>query len=122
MAGVARRSGGHNKNNLEAHPARGTYRADRPAHLTATPAAGEVAPADRRRVLSGLAAGPRRIAVSLLEAYGPWDAASLELLRAYVLSCARLEGLQREPGDDTRALQREARCNLALLKSLALER
>ena len=78
--------------------------------------------ADRRRVLAGLAAGPRRIAASLLTDYGPWSAAALETLRAYALSCERLEQLQQAPDDDTRALHREARCNLALLKSLELER
>ena len=122
MAGVAGRSGGHNRLSLEAHQARGTFRADRHAHLIAASPVAPVPRADRRRVLEGLSAGPRRIAVSLLDAYEPWDAAHLETLRAYVLSCARLERLQREPGDDTRALHGEARCNLALLKSLELER
>jgi hypothetical protein len=81
-----------------------------------------VAPADRKRVLAGLAAGPRRIALSLLDAYGPWNAASLETLRAYALSCERLERLQAASADDTRAVHREVRCNLALLKALELER
>jgi hypothetical protein len=46
------------------------------------------------------------------------DAASVELLRAYVLSCARLEALQRTPSDDTRALHKEVRGNLQLLREL----
>jgi len=122
MAGVAGKSGGHNRLSLEAHVARGTFRADRHAHLMPAAPVAPVPQADRRRVLEGLSAGPRRIAVSLLDAYGPWDAAHLETLRAYVLSCARLERLQREPGDDTRTLHRETRANLALLKALELER
>jgi hypothetical protein len=122
MAGVPGKSGGSNRLSLEAHQARGTFRKDRHAHLTTASPLPPVAAADRRRVLEGLAAGPRRIAAALMGSHGPWDAASLETLRAYVLSCARLERLQREPGDDTRALHRETRCNLALLKSLELER
>jgi hypothetical protein len=84
---------------------------------------GEVTPSDRRRVLAGLAAGPRRIAVSLLDSHRPWNAASLETLRAYALSCGRLERLQAaDQGDESRGLHREVRANLALLKALELER
>ena len=90
--------------------------------MSPTPTVAPIARAERRRVLKGLSAEPRRIAVSLLDVYGPWDASSLTTLRAYALSCERLEQLQQAPGDDTRALHREARCNLALLKSLELER
>jgi hypothetical protein len=56
--------------------------------------------------------------------YGPWTAASLEVLRAFALSCQRVERLQREPGDDdrSRAFHREIHANLALLKALELER
>ena len=50
MAGVARRSGGHNRIGLEAHQARGTFRRDRHAHLTAAPVVGAVVLADRKRV------------------------------------------------------------------------
>ena len=42
MAGAARKSGGHNELSLEAHQARGTYRRDRHAHLTAAPVVGAV--------------------------------------------------------------------------------
>ncbi len=122
MAGVAGKSGGHNRLSLEEHEARGTFRRDRHSRLIPASPVVPVRPADRRRVLQGLSTGPRRIAAALLDSHGPWDAASLETLRAYVLSCARLERLQREPGEDARALHREARCNLALLKSLELER
>jgi hypothetical protein len=72
MAGVAGKSGGHNRLSLEAHEPRGTFRRDRHSHLTpTTPFVGVVAPADRKRVLAGLSTGPRRIAVSLLDGYGP---------------------------------------------------
>lgn len=117
-----RGSGGANALSVAAHQMRGTFRRDRHSKLATTPVVGAVGPADRKRVLAGLAAGPRRIAASLLTDYGPWSAATLETLRAYALSCERLEQLQQAPGDDTRALHREARCNLALLKSLELER
>jgi hypothetical protein len=82
-----------------------------------------VSRADRRRVLKGLSAEPRRIAVALLDSHVPWNAASLETLRAYALSCERLERLQAaDQGDLNRGLHREVRANLALLKALELER
>ena len=108
MAGVAGKSGGCNKLSLEAHQARGTYRRDRHSHSTPTPVVGAVSAADRKRVLAGLAPVPRRVAAALLDAYGPWNSASLETLHAYVLSCGRLERLQAaDQGDDTlRAISR----------------
>jgi hypothetical protein len=122
MAGAAGRSGGSNRLSLEEHRLRNTYRADRHGHLTPTPVVGAVALADRKHVLAGLAPGPRRIASELLDSYGPWCPATLEVLRSYVHSCERLERLQAAPADDTRALHREVRCNLALLRNLELER
>jgi hypothetical protein len=124
MAGVAKKSGGHNRLSLEEHQLRDTYRADRHAHLIPTPPVLPVARADRRRVLKGLSAGPRRIAVALLDSHGPWNAASLETLRAYALSCERLEQLQAvaSADDHGRPVHREIRANLALLKALELER
>jgi hypothetical protein len=117
-----RGSGGQNALSLAAHQMRGTYRRDRHQHLTPAPVVGAVAAADRKRVLAGLGKGPRRIAAALLDSYGPWSAAALEVLRAFALSCERLERLQAAPAADTKELHREVRCNLALLKSLELER
>jgi hypothetical protein len=116
-----RGSGGANALSVAAHQARGTYRADRHAHLVQATAVAPVSPPDRKRTLAGLPTAARRLAVSLMESHGPWTAASLETLRAYVLSCARLEGLQQDAGEDTRALHREVRTNLQLLKTLELK-
>jgi hypothetical protein len=121
MAGVANRSGGCNKLSLEEHLARRTFRPARHAHLQPASSVPPVPRADRRRVLKGLSTEPRRIAASLLDSHGPWHAASLETLRSYVLSCARLQRLQQAEGNDTRALHKEIRINLQLQKSLELE-
>jgi hypothetical protein len=55
----------------------------------------------------------------MLDEFGDWTTPKLEVLRAYALSCGRLETLQQ--GDDVRALHRELRANLNLLKALNLE-
>jgi hypothetical protein len=122
VAGQPGRSGGHNRRSLEEHLRFGTYRPDRHAHLKeAQPPAPPVAPADRRRTLAGLSPAARRVAARLLAEYGGWTAAKLEVLRAYSLSCSRLEMLQQTPTDDSRALHREIRANLNLLRALNLE-
>ena len=122
MSGVPGRSGGRNKLPLEIHRSRGTLRPAR--HLTPAPPVphATVSPEDRRRTLRGLPPGARRIAASLLSEYRGWDAASLEVLRSYVLSCERLSALHAEPGDDARAIHREIRANALLLKHLDLEK
>jgi hypothetical protein len=120
MAGVSGRSGGHNRLTSDEHRLRGNYRADRHAHLTvARPE--PVSAADRRRTLRGLPRDARRLAASLLDEYHGWDGGSLETVRSYVLSVSRLEALQMAAEGDTRAIHRETRCTLALLKSLNLE-
>lgn len=73
-------------------------------------------------MLAGLPTGARRLAESLLEEFDGWDAAMLTTLRAYVLSCDRLAALHTGPEVDAKHVHREVRCNLALLKSLGLER
>jgi hypothetical protein len=55
----------------------------------------------------------------MLDEFADWTTPKLEVLRSYSLSCARVESLQH--GDDTRALHRELRANLNLLKALNLE-
>jgi DNA-binding MarR family transcriptional regulator len=79
-----------------------------------------LSPSDRRRTLAGLTDSARGLAVRLLSEYDGWNAAKLATLRNFVLSSARLEALQAQPNDDARAVHREARCALALLKALDL--
>jgi hypothetical protein len=106
---------------VETHQMRGTYREDR--HGTAQkPTEDSYSASDRRRLLRGLPAPARRLAVSLLATYRGFDSTSLETLRAYVLSCDRLATLQTEPSADVRSLHKEIRANLALLKALELDR
>ena len=52
-------------------------------------------------MLAALTAGPRPIASALLDLYAPWDSASLTTVRAYAMSCERLEPLQAaDQGDE----------------------
>ena len=120
MAGVPGKSGGHNRKTIEEHCIAGTLRPDRHLRLS-PPASAPVSAVDRRRALRGLSGEARRIAARALDDFSGWDVAMLETLRAYALSCERLAALQSHPPEDTRALHRETRCNLALLKALALE-
>jgi hypothetical protein len=74
----------------------------------------------KHETLSGLHGVAREVASRMLaELYG-WNATSLRTLRAYALSTARLEKLQREqaPSMD---LYREIRANLKLLAALDIE-
>jgi hypothetical protein len=120
MSGRPGRSGGANRKSIEEHVAAGTLRPAR--HLKPAPPQGApVNPGDRRRVLAGLPALGRRVASGLLDEFSGWDQASLVTLRAYSLSCARLESLQESPGDGSQ-LYRELRANLALLRELNLEK
>ena len=121
MAGLPGRSGGWNRLTSEQHQLRGTYRPDRHAPPKEPPK-DSYTPADRRRLLAGLPPEGRRIAISLLKKFTGWDAASLETLRSYVLSCSRLAALQAAAGTDTREIHREIRAQLALLKALELGR
>jgi hypothetical protein len=57
--------------------------------------------------------------MQLLDTFEGWDAASLATLRAYVLSSERAEALQA--AGDIKALHRELRINVQLLKALNLE-
>ena len=118
MAGQRNRSGGANALSIEEHKARGSFRADRHDHLKPAPSRREASLTDRRRVFEGFPPPARRLAAQWFERYQGWTPALVELLRAYVLSCARLEALQRTPNDDTRALHKEVRTNLALLREL----
>jgi hypothetical protein len=74
----------------------------------------------KHETLSGLQGVAREVASRMLaELYG-WNATSLRTLRAYALSTARLEKLQREP-TPSMDLYREIRANLALLAALGIE-
>jgi hypothetical protein len=119
MAGVPMRSGGHNRKSVEAHVLSGTFRKDR--HAAPTVDTRPVSPAVRRRTLQGLTPGARRLAGQLLEAFAGWDPSSLTTLRAYALSCERLEALQAAGNPDSHAVAREVRINLGLLRALNLE-
>ncbi len=115
------RAGGHNRIDIAEHLARGTFRPHRHA-VVATPPPPPVPEAARLRVLRGLPPTARRVAGELLDTFDGWDSAKLESLRSYAMSCSRLEAMQSDPEADLRLLHAEARCNLALLKSLDLER
>ena len=119
MAGVPGRSGGHNRKSAEEHILAGTFRRDR--HGASTAPAAPVSETDRRRTLQGLTPGARRLAAQLLEGFTGWDGSSLQTLRAYVLSCERLEALQSNSATDSQDLAREVRINLGLLRALNLE-
>jgi len=120
VAGVRGRSGGANRLPIEQHELRGTLRPAR--HLAPAPLRPEaITVADRRRALRGLNPVARRIAAGLVSRYGGWDEAALATLRSYALSCARAQALEHAAGADSRALHREIRINLGLLKALNLE-
>jgi hypothetical protein len=121
VPGVPVHSGGHNRRSLEEHRLRGSYRPDRHRHLTEAPPVAILSASDRRRALAGLQGPARKLALRLLGEYSGWTAAKLEVLRSYVLSCARLGVLEKASSDDARALHREVRCNLNLLKALGFE-
>jgi hypothetical protein len=121
MAGVPNRSGGRNRRSLDELVLGGTYRPDRHRHLTEAPSpALGLSASDRRRTLAGLVGPARKLALRLLGEYSGWSPTKLEVLRNYVLSCARLERMQSAAGDDLRELHREVRCNLNLLRALDL--
>ena len=121
MPGTPGYSGGANRKSVEEHLLHGTFKPSR--HLKPAPSAPvPVASADRRRTLRGLKDTARRIAASLLDDYGGWDAAGLQTIRAYALSCERLEALQTAAVVDEPALHREVRANVQLLRALNLER
>ena len=124
MAGVPGRSGGANKLSIEEHLARGSYRADRHAERLRAALSGNratIAPRDRRRALRGLNPEARRIATRLLDTFGDWDEAGLQTLRSYARSCERIEQIHSGGEVDMRALHRELRVNLHLLRALNLE-
>jgi hypothetical protein len=119
MSGVPGRSGGHNRLSIEEHQLRGTVRPSRHLSSAAAALAPVVSVSDRRRVFAGLSVAARLQAVQLLDTFEGWDAASLATLRAYVLSSERAEALQA--AGDIKALHRELRINVGLLKALNLE-
>jgi hypothetical protein len=121
MAGAVGRSGGQNRVPVAAHVARGTFRPARHAGRTDPAPPAPLSEIDRRRTLAGLPADARRLAADVLAAYSGWDGASLATLRSYALSMHRLRALERSRDADTRALHREVRHALALLKALNLE-
>jgi hypothetical protein len=119
MSGIQGR-GGQNRIEIAEHLRRGSYRPAR--HATGTRAASEaLGAAARRAALKGLTGESRKLAASLLGSFGNWDAASLQTLRFYVQSCARLAALEQGDGQDTKVLHREILRNVALLKALNLE-
>jgi hypothetical protein len=121
MAGVAGRSGGWNRIGVTEHVLRGTFRADRHAVRLSEPEASPVSPADRARVLRGLAAEARRVAAGLLDEFDGWNTGSLQVLRQYAISAGRLAALECQPEPDVRAIHRETRICLQLLKALRLD-
>src|SRR5687767_13943103 len=118
MAGRPGRSGGHNAISLEEHVARGTFSATRHGHLKPRSTPVPVSLADRRRVLRSLPAEGHELAKRVMDAYGNWDPASLEILPSYCLSCLRLRHL--EQAGPLKDAHREARLNLQLLKAMNL--
>ena len=120
MAGKPGRSGGQNKLSREELILRGTFRPKLHGDLASGPHTAPVSDDARERVLHGLAGLGHDVVEMLLREYGGWDAARLELLRSYALSCARLRLLEQanEPGT---ALHREVRTNLRLFDALHLE-
>jgi len=121
MSGMPGRSGGWNRISVEDHLARGTYRKDRHGHLQEPPT-DTYSDVDRDRLVAGLPAAAERLGLALLESFSGWDPASLVTLRAYVLSCERLAALESASGNDARAMHKELRSNLLLLKMLDLRR
>ena len=115
MAGRLGRSGGWNRLSPEDHALRGTRARHR--HPVAELA---VSQADRRRAVAELDGTARRVVAQLLGSHDGWDAASLTTLRAYGLSCARMERLQTAT-EASPTLAREVRINLSLLRELNLE-
>jgi hypothetical protein len=71
--------------------------------------------------LAGLKGQARRLAAALLDRYEPWPESAVATLRAYVRSVERLEALETAPEVDARAVQREARTCLLLLRGLHLD-
>lgn len=119
MSGTKGHSGGANRLSIAEHLERGTLRPHR--HLQPIPAPlPPLSVADRRRTLKGLPPTAHRIARGLLDTFDGWQIASLETLRAYSLSCARLELLQDTPTPGAE-IYRELRANLSLLTALNLE-
>ena len=117
MAGRPNRSGGTNALAPELHVLKGTYQPSR-HNRPAPPPVPPLPERDRRKALKGLPAPARKLAAALLEAYGPWDAANIVTLRAYVLSAVKLETLR----DDDTERRKETRTYLALLGALNFEK
>ncbi len=116
MGGIG--SGGHNRLSAAEHVVRGTFRPDRHGARAGDVANVPLSRAGRRRALAGLAGIARHLAGELLDAYGPWDAASIMTLRQYAQAAARLEaGIS-----DDAERRREQRAMLALLAALRLEK
>jgi hypothetical protein len=127
VAGVKGKSGGHNKKSPAIHVLHGTFRPSRHAAALALEQQREAEPdelpaAARRRTLAGLGPVARSVAGNLLDSFGDWTPAALVTLRAYALSCERLESLQTAADGTASGLHREIRANLQLLKALNLER
>lgn len=123
MAGKPGRSGRPRKS-LSQHLLAGTYRQDRHAHLlegNVVPIATQTTVDDeaKRETLAGLRGVAREVASRMLIELAGWETTKLRTLRAYALSCARLEKLQREP-TPSMDLYREARLNLQLLAALEI--
>ena len=117
MAGRPGRSGGANRLPTELHVLKGTYQPSR-HHRPDPPPDPPLTDRARRQALKGLPTPARKLAAALLEAYGPWDAANLVTLRAYVQSAAKLEQLHADDAER----RRETRTYLALLSALGFEK
>jgi len=120
MAAILGR-GGQNRVSIEEHRRRGTLRPAR--HVAAKPlkpAAAKAGDDERAAALRGLSPSARVLGRKVLGQFTGWDAAGLRTLRSYVLSCERLQKLERD-GETTPALEREVKVSLQLLRALNLE-
>jgi hypothetical protein len=120
MAGTPGRSGGKNKKSAAELALTGRFRADRHADRAATSAGATVPDAVVSATCRNLPAGARRIVRALLTEFSGWDAAGLETVRAYSISCDRLRQLEADGGQISE-WRREAELNLKLLRALNLE-
>jgi hypothetical protein len=117
---MAAQQGGHNAISIAQHQARRTLRPGR--HLIPTrPAPAGISDEARRAALRGLTGEARQQASGLLRTHGGWDSASLGLLRAFVLSGARLRALEAAVPQDVPAIHRETRTYVRLAAALRLE-
>ena len=116
MGGIG--SGGANRKPVEMHVLHGTFRADRHTRPAAVNLSLALTRTQRRRLMDGLTDDAKLIVRSMLETFGDWDQASLDLLRALAVSLSRLREYEAAGNDDDR--RRETRTALSLRRALQL--